>query len=1093
MNQTILESSRWYNALTLSERSKILTNLCIKGISINRKLAKKQLKKWRSQTQFSDISIFKKRLRADKISIDKLITVLGVSIDSVKKYNHQHLEWLTILKETHIQSTSQNILTLDRMLKDNKYVKSKGLLNIIKPLINQACSKIRSGIESLAKTYDDLPFDENMVIDILIPNIINRLLYMLHRTMTLELNIARLQGTLCGNTPKARYKSFIRQLSQNDIALNLLHEYPVLTRQLIHKLQNWVEFNLEFLANLCKDWSKIKKTFYSNQHPGILVSAITAGDSHNNGRCAIRLQFKSGFQLLYKPRSLAIDQHFQDILLWLNDSNKYLDFRTITILNCDTYGWVEFIQYHGCSTEKEISKFYERLGGYLAVIYAFEVTDLHYENIIAAGEHPVLIDLETIFHPLIHSDPKSRIQNARNLVTQTMKDSVLKSLLLPQRLYLKENYEGLDISGITGKGGQLTPDLMPLCIEEGTDEMRFIRKQSVMPDRHNRPTLKNNEVNPLDYIEFIINGFTNIYRFIREHKNDLLSADGLLNIFVDDPIRVVLRNTRTYALMLLESYHPDVLQNALDRDLLFDRLWLCAKGQPCFVKAIPYEKRDLLNNDIPMFTSRPNSVDLWSSTRRRIKNFFKTSGLENVRKKLNRLDEDDLKKQRWFIRGSFATLSQHDFRQEKHKTYEEPPLVLNHRELHPLLIEAACSIGNRLKELGLRGKRDITWLGLAYKDNKTWSISPIGSDLYNGLPGVALFLAYLGVMTKNKEYKDLAQITLKTFTSLLDINKKRIGTIGAFEGWGGFIHTLNHLGILWNDPKLLTKAKQTVKLITNLIKHDGSFDIISGAAGCIGCLISLYKTTKYNYALKTAIRCGNYLLKKAIKMKRGIGWPLSGMGKKPLSGFSHGAAGFAWALLQLANESGIKKFHKAALASIEYERTLFTPKVGNWKDIREFEYTNSTTNKYQYMTAWCHGAVGIGLARLSALKYVDDPKLKKEINVALDTTLKQGFGTMHNHSLCHGDLGNTELLLRAYQVLKDDKYDFHLRKVMTIILDNVEQHGWQCGIPNGVETPGLMVGLAGIGYQLLRFAEPRHVPSILMLEPPIIPNELSSH
>jgi lantibiotic modifying enzyme len=40
------------------------------------------------------------------------------------------------------------------------------------------------------------------------------------------------------------------------------------------------------------------------------------------------------------------------------------------------------------------------------------------------------------------------------------------------------------------------------------------------------------------------------------------------------------------------------------------------------------------------------------------------------------------------------------------------------------------------------------------------------------------------------------------------------------------------------------------------------------------------------------------------------------------------------------------------------------------------------------------------------------------------------------------------------------------------------------GVPLGVETPGFMVGLAGIGYQLLRLARPDEVPSALLLAPP---------
>ena len=35
----------------------------------------------------------------------------------------------------------------------------------------------------------------------------------------------------------------------------------------------------------------------------------------------------------------------------------------------------------------------------LAVSYAFGLSDLHFENIIAAGKHPVLVDVETLFAP----------------------------------------------------------------------------------------------------------------------------------------------------------------------------------------------------------------------------------------------------------------------------------------------------------------------------------------------------------------------------------------------------------------------------------------------------------------------------------------------------------------------------------------------------------------------------------------------------------------------------------------------------------------------------------------------------------------------
>ena len=51
-------------------------------------------------------------------------------------------------------------------------------------------------------------------------------------------------------------------------------------------------------------------------------------------------------------------------------------------------------------------------------------------------------------------------------------------------------------------------------------------------------------------------------------------------------------------------------------------------------------------------------------------------------------------------------------------------------------------------------------------------------------------------------------------------------------------------------------------------------------------------------------------------------------------------------------------------------------------------------------------------------------------------------------------------------------------------LASLERDGPLCGMPEGVESPSLMNGLAGIGLGLLRLAGPDEVPSVLTLEPP---------
>jgi lantibiotic modifying enzyme len=200
-------------------------------------------------------------------------------------------------------------------------------------------------------------------------------------------------------------------------------------------------------------------------------------------------------------------------------------------------------------------------------------------------------------------------------------------------------------------------------------------------------------------------------------------------------------------------------------------------------------------------------------------------------------------------------------------------------------------------------------------------------------------------------------------------------------------------------------------------------------------------------------------------------------------------------LLELAKLTDEKRFRNAALDAIAYERSLFRPKVGNWLDLRNFSDTvladKDTQNINICMTAWCHGAPGIGLARLRSLPYLNDAEIHSEIDTSLKTTLADGFGG--SHALCHGDLGNLELLLQASLTLDKSQWQPQVDRFAAIILESINKHGWLCGVPRGVETPGLMTGLAGIGYGLLRLAQPDCVPSILVLEPPRLNSAMSSH
>jgi lantibiotic modifying enzyme len=234
--------------------------------------------------------------------------------------------------------------------------------------------------------------------------------------------------------------------------------------------------------------------------------------------------------------------------------------------------------------------------------------------------------------------------------------------------------------------------------------------------------------------------------------------------------------------------------------------------------------------------------------------------------------------------------------------------------------------------------------------------------------------------------------------------------------------------------------------------------------------------------LALARQCGERLLATAVPTKSGLGWAFADTGVMPLCGFSHGAAGMAAMLQQLTAVTRDPKFASAARQAIAYERSVFSAQYRNWPDFRGCHTQGETQTWSAFMTTWCHGAPGVGLGRLLIWPFVQDEAIHQEVETAVHTTIREGFG--FNHCLCHGDLGNLELLTLAAETLGRAEWRAQRDELASAVLHSIRQGGWQCGTPLGVESPGLMTGIAGIGYGLLRLANPQAMPSILTLEPP---------
>jgi type 2 lantibiotic biosynthesis protein LanM len=395
------------------------------------------------------------------------------------------------------------------------------------------------------------------------------------------------------------------------------------------------------------------------------------------------------------------------------------------------------------------------------------------------------------------------------------------------------------------------------------------------------------------------------------------------------------------------------------------------------------------------------------------------------------------------------------------------------------LVVAAQAIGDTLASSAFTDGGSAQWLGLSSQAGRNWSLGPLSPDLFNGVAGVALFLAELGRRCGSRRYTDLARHAAATVHSQLARNLLVVPD--GMAGQPGLVYALCRLGLLLDEETMVDRAVTLCADLRRSPSNDANFDVVGGSAGTIAALRILHSMRPDGPAAEVIAAAAERLVAAAHRYPGGWGWlPASiadqGLASVPLAGFGHGNAGIAWSLGHAATLLGVQRYADLGRDATAYERGLFDPDRGAWRDLR-------LPDRAVGVSAWCHGSVGIGLARLDSCRTAlgDDPGMAEDIDAALASARSDGFGM--SHCLCHGDTGTIDLFLTAAAVLDQPPLRDEANRRARQVLRSIAAGGAICGVPFGNPTPSLMVGLAGIGYGLLRVATPHQVPSVLLLQP----------
>ena len=878
------------------------------------------------------------------------------------------------------------------------------------------------------------------------------------------------------------YDFFLRSLDAKGL-LRLFLEYPVLGRFLATRLSQWVDAAREFLLRLEGDMAELETRFNAGQSLGPVIRLDSGlSDRHAQGRTALRVHFAAGVRLIYKPKMIASEVAYWGVLDWINRNAGLPPLRTLQVLARGQYGWVEEIQTRPCQHQLEVEAFYYRAGMLVCLVYALEGTDCHNENLIAVGEQPVLIDHETLLQPRIRYLGPPEAEGALLLAGRSFyEDSVFRTALLP-RWEIRPSGESYDISGLGGGEVQLTHRRKKVWENINTDGMRLRTEPVSNRPTHNVVILGGQKVRAALYVHQMVAGFEQMYSFLQARGAEMLGPQGPLRNWLG--LRFLFRDTAIYASMLKRLLSPRCLRHGMDASIeleLFSRPLLYAEERPFNWPILADERRSLLQGDIPLFHYAAESDDLFLEGGGSIPQFFRESGFSQVQRRFEALSEEDLKRQMDFLRTAFELQQGEQYLEGN--TDSTDSAVLGDDAAGPdVFLAEAHRIAQQIRRAARYFDEGVSWDTLAYYDAaQRWQLEPMTPRLYDGLCGVALFFAAVQNRVGDADLATLARSVLGTVVRDA-IRPDYAQTlfepgIGAGAGQSSVVYALVRASEFLREEEWLHHARRFAEMLdSEHIAADRNFDLISGAAGAALALLALYRMTRLPQILAKAARCGEHLLQHRSESRQGPRAWKTFKGEM-LTGFSHGAAGIAYALLKLYEATGESSFREAAVEAEAYETSVFLPEVYNWPDFR----TGPTAQGPVHKKSWCHGAPGIALSRLAALPILDTPQVREDISHGLRATRLAAME--EPDTVCCGVMGRVEALVVAAKELGDPVYLLEARKIgSTMLRRSQPPRSYELGWKNAPYLASFHQGMAGIGYEYLRLAAPACLPSLLLWE-----------
>ncbi len=678
------------------------------------------------------------------------------------------------------------------------------------------------------------------------------------------------------NISRKIYQQFIEEF-HNHRYQDFFAEYAMVGRILGTLTNLWYEATVEFLARIDIDWTELEATFNHGDALGIVNKIILSlSDRHCGGRSVIGLSFECGKKLVYKPKNLKMEAAFSQVLDWLNHQKELsLKMKVMTVLDKETYGWVEFIKPIECQDEGSIEAYYHRTGVLLCLGYILEATDLHQENIIAHGAYPVIIDCETLLQHRPNLQVTAQQPNTANSAAIDLSsNSVLRSHFLPDLIAGKNNSNVYDTSGLGSFAEQKLSYEKPQWQNVNTDIMELEQESlHILPVFPNIPRYAGTPVGYESHTQSILDGFKEMYRLILTHRHELIQSNSPLSVFKNQEVRFVFRNTMVYGLTHRYMHQAKFMGEGVSYSIVLEQL---ARGHLFMEDKSPAnailqaERKSMQELDIPYFTANVNDTALRFEGQEIVSNYFQAPSYLRMLELIREANEGDLLKQTTIIQQSLSARLMTGHKNGDIWLVPDVDSECTSSFFTKEGIDRACHLARQIMQHSIQGVNgSITWIAPLYiHELQLYKVRLLPLHTYDGLTGIALFFAALYKVTEENQYHDTCYKILQTVRQQFCEPTTRQEALkemghGIALGYGGIPYVFSQMSRLLNDSALQAESIDAVMIIDEVsLSSEPNLDVFTGVAGACLALLEVFDLTKREAVLHKACICGDILLQR---------------------------------------------------------------------------------------------------------------------------------------------------------------------------------------------------------------------------------------